>query len=219
MKIPAPSQGGDFEQTPTGTHLAVCYRFIDLGTQESNYLGNIKHQRKVLISWELPEELMTQGEHAGKPFTFHQRYTWSMHEKSTLRKDLEAWRGVPFTDADFGPNGFDIRNILGKACLLTLVEEAKGDKVYTNKASIGRLMKSMTAPTETINPIVYFALTPELFEMTEYSELSDSLKSTIAQSPEFKQLIGGHVEPQDTSASAGHAHQDIPESAYEGETF
>lgn len=214
MHLPEPKSGGSFERTPPGTHLAVCYRFVDLGTQESNYKGEVKTQRKVMLSWEFPEELMTEGEYAGRPFTFHQRYTWSMHEKATLRKDLEAWRGVPFSDNDFGQGGFDIRNILGKSCLITLIEEANGDKIYTNKSSIGKLMKSMVAPTDTVNPIVYFALTDEHFSMTEYKELSDSLQGTIAQSPEFKALTGEVVEPADTDVSAGHAQERIPDDAY-----
>jgi hypothetical protein len=34
----------------------------------------------------------------GKAFSIHKKYTLSSHKKATLRKELEAWRGVPFSD-------------------------------------------------------------------------------------------------------------------------
>ncbi|MEO0976001.1 MAG: hypothetical protein AAFY24_02030 [Pseudomonadota bacterium] len=214
MKLPEPTGGGDFERTPPGTHLALCYRFIDLGTQTSTWNGQEKHQRKVMISWELPEELMKEGEYAGKPFTIHQRYTWSMSEKANLRKDLEAWRGRPFRDSDFGDHddAFDIKNILGKACLLGLIEVEKGDKVYTNIASVSALPKGMNAPTEPVNPQVYFALTEGEFNNDDFGDLSENLQKTIASSPEYKTLTG-EIAPQ-PSESVGHAHEHIPEDAY-----
>ena len=90
MFLPQPTEGGNFEPAPAGTHVAICYRVIDLGTQESVYNGEKKSARKVLISWELPNEEKADG----KPFVISATYTWSMHEKSTLRKTLEAWRGA-----------------------------------------------------------------------------------------------------------------------------
>src|SRR6185295_11438565 len=107
MQIPRPNET-EFELAPAGTHMAVCYRVIDLGTQSGTYMGKPKSQHKILVSWELPDEKMKDG----RPFTIGQRYTWSMSEKATLRKHLEAWRGVPFTDADFGVDGFDVKNII-----------------------------------------------------------------------------------------------------------
>ena len=73
MHIPAPNDK-QFELPPAGTHLATCYRVVDLGTQNSNYMGQVKRQHKILLSWELPDELMADG----RPFTIGQRYTWSI---------------------------------------------------------------------------------------------------------------------------------------------
>lgn len=196
MYLPEPTGGADFERVPTGTHLAVCYRFIDLGTQEVTWQGDTKHQRKVMISWELPNELMKTGDYAGKPFTFHQRYTWSMSDKANLRHHLEAWRGKAFQDSDFGPGGFNIKNIIGKGCLLNLVEQEKGGKVYTNLASVSALMRGMQTP-QLVNEAVYFALTKDDFEAIVYDQLSERLKETIAASPEYKKLMApNEVEPE-----------------------
>ena len=120
MYLPAPNES-NFMPVPAGTHLGICYRVIDLGTQSTTFKGEQKQAHKVLISWEIPEEKMEDG----RPFMISQSYTWSMHEKSNLRKALEAWRGMAFTERDFGPNGFDIKNVLGKACTLSIVHTSK----------------------------------------------------------------------------------------------
>lgn len=191
MYLPEPN-GKEFTPPPAGTHAAICYRFIDLGTQLVEWKGTKKTQRKVLIGWELPTELMEDG----KPFTVSRRYTWSMSDKSNLRHDLEAWRGKSFTQDDFaGPNRFNIRNILGKACLLSIVHETKDDKTYANLKGVSSLPKGMAAP-EPISEQVYFALEKPLFDAAILATLSDKLQETIKGSPEYKELThpSEHVE-------------------------
>jgi len=185
--LPAPNDK-KFELAPAGTHLATCYRIIDLGTQSSSYLGQAKRQHKILISWELPEERMADG----RPFTIGQRYTWSMSEKAALRRDLESWRGVPFTERDFGPTGFDIKNILGKSCLLNIVHVNKNGKDYANIASISRLMKGQQAPGKPENEPIYLWINPDRWDSSLFAKLSDGMKGLIMQSPEYASLINGH---------------------------
>jgi len=84
MKMPD-AKGGDFELAPAGAQLAICIRLIDLGTQQTEFKGERKLQRKIMIGWELPFEKTKKGE----PFIHYKRYTLSSHEKSTLRKHLE----------------------------------------------------------------------------------------------------------------------------------
>ncbi len=178
MHIPRPSET-EFELPPAGTFLAVCYRVIDLGTQATTWGA----QHKILISWELAEEKMTDG----RPFTISQRYTWSMHEKATLRKHLEAWRGVPFTDADFGV--FDIKNIIGAGCILNIVHTEKGEKRFANVASVARMMKGMKAPLP-VNETVYLALLPDRWSPDTFQKLSQNLQGAIMQSPQYQELAG-----------------------------
>jgi hypothetical protein len=175
--------GGDFERVPAGTFVATCYRIIDLGTQQGEWKGQPKFQHKVMFSWEFPDELMSDG----RPFTIHQRYTLSASQKAKLRQDLESWRGVPFTDADFG--AFDIGDVLGKSCLMGVVHEPKDGKVYENISSILKLPKGMTPPP-LVNEPIYFSL--GAFDQILYDKLSDSLKAVIAKSPEYQQLMGAH---------------------------
>jgi hypothetical protein len=189
MHLP-PNNDTQFSPPPAGTHVAVCYRVIDLGTQQVEWQGSIKHQRKVLISWELSEEKMEDG----RPFTVGQRYTLSSHEKSRLRKDLEAWRGKKFSDEDFGPGGFDIKNIIGKACMLSIVHNAKDGKTYANIASVSALPRSMNAPA-LVNEPVYFSLGEPRLDTDTFDNLTDGLKNVIKTSPEYMEHFRDPNEP------------------------
>lgn len=192
MHLPQPTDS-NFELAPAGTHMAVCYRILDLGTQDSSFNGQPKRQHKIMVSWELPDEKMSDG----RPFSISQRYTWSMSEKAALRRDLESWRGKPFSDADFGPNGFDIRNILGVGCLLTIVHVERNDKHYANIKAIGRLMKGMQAPPLT-NKQAYLWINADRWDAEVFSKLSDRVKADIMKSPEYADLVrefqNGHAE-------------------------
>ena len=188
MLLP-PKTEGDFELTPAGTHVAVCYRVIDLGTQQIDFKGETKKQHKIMLSWELCDEFMTQGRNEGLPFSIHKRYTLSSHEKSSLRKDLESWRGKPFTDDDFGK--FDIKVLLGIGCMIGVVHAESNGKVYANISSIMKLPKGMSAKPP-VNPITYFSL--DDYEQIVYDTLSENLKSTISLSPEFQNIKGKKSE-------------------------
>lgn len=187
-----PNNGGDFELSPAGTHLAICYRVIDLGTQKVDWQGKTKEQRKVMLSWELPDEKMSDG----RPFAISQRYTFSSSEKAIFRQHLESWRGAPFKDSDFGPGGFDIRNILGKPCLLTVVHAEKGGRTYANIKGVAKPMKGTVAP-DPVNVPVFFSLEPGEFNAELYETLSDGLKEVISKSPEFLKATGAWTEPPD----------------------
>lgn len=183
MYLPEPNES-NFTPPPAGTHLAVCTRIIDLGTQKTTYQGETKVQHKLMLTWELPDEQMEDG----RPFTISKRYTWSMSDKATLRKHLEAWRGQAFKPSDFGPGGFDLKNVLGKGCVLSITQDEKDGKVYANIASVGKLMKGTSAPP-TINEQVYFWLHEERFDPEVYARLSEGLRGIISGSPEYGELI------------------------------
>lgn len=200
MYLPEPNDK-QFELPPAGTHLAQCYRVIDLGTQSSTYMGQAKKQHKLIISWELPDEKMTDG----RPFTVGQRYTFSMSEKAALRRDLESWRGVPFTERDFGPTGFDIKNIIGKACLLNIVHAESNGKQYANIASISRLMKGQQGPERPVNEPMYLWIHESRWDSSVFAKLSDKLKGAIMQSPEYAAMMNSEAEPPANDANDFHS--------------
>jgi hypothetical protein len=184
MELPK-NEGGNFEQTPAGTFMARCYRFIDLGSHEQTHQGESKGlKRLVMIGFELPTELMEDG----RPFTIHRRYTWSTHEKANMRQDLESWRGAKFNDSDFGPGGFDVRNLLGVPATLTIVHSEKEGKNYSNISSIGKAMKGIPMPPA-VNAPVYISLQADRFDRELFDGLSEKLKAFIGDSPEYRAIF------------------------------
>src|SRR5687768_9859188 len=144
--------GGTFEQAPVGAHIARCIALIDIGTHHGEYEGvpNVRHQ--VIVKWELPGELIQDGEFAGKPFTVSEFYTLSLGEKANLRKALTAWRGKEFTEDEL--KGFDLKNVLNKPCMLQV---GRNKKDRAKVQAVMSLPKGMTCP-EQVNPGVYFSL-------------------------------------------------------------
>ena len=131
--------GGDFKPVPAGAHTAICTLVADLGVQGG---GKFKPSRKIAIRWELPGEILEytdkDGNQKSGPMTIWNRYTLSLSEKATLRSMLESWRGRAFTEQEL--KGFDIVNILGKGCLLSVKHDKSGEKTYANIAAVMGLL-------------------------------------------------------------------------------
>ena len=173
--------GGEFQQPPVGTHLGICVRVVDLGTQEGQYQGRPTSKRQCLLSFELPHELMG-GEHEGHPFLVGKFYTASLSEKANLRHDLENWRGRAFTSQELA--GFDSRNVLGKACMLSLTENDKG------KVRITGVMAPPkgTQTPKPVNPLIYFSLESGEFDVNTFDGLPEGVKKMIVGTPEYKHV-------------------------------
>lgn len=179
MMTVSETQTTAFELPPAGPVAARCCRLIDLGSQESEFQGEKKLQRKILISWEL-SELRTDG----SPFQISRRFGLSLHEKSALRAFLQAWRGRPFSDTELA--GFDLRKLLNAPCLLNVVHTERAGKQYANIASISPLPRQMTAPDLSAPTLCFDIDEPDLLKAQGILEgLSDSLQATITGSPEW----------------------------------
>lgn len=138
---------------PAGMAAAVCYAACDCGTRHDEKFD--KDKREVTLIWEVPSsriDIEKDGVTKSLPRAISQTYTISLHEKASLRKDLQGWRGKPFTETELA--GFEIKNILGKPCLLNLVTSNCGK--YTNIGGITPLMAGMEAPKQE-NPSTYFS--------------------------------------------------------------
>ena len=133
------SAGATFTPCPAGTFVATCIDVVDNGMVKSTYGGKTKTQHKVTIIWEIEEK-----RDDGKPHRPRKRYTLSLHEKSSLRKDLESWRGRAFTEGEL--EGFDLEVLLGIPCMISVIQEAKGGKVYANIKAIMTKPKNLPAP-------------------------------------------------------------------------
>ncbi len=186
------SGGGDFEMTPEGVYTARCYRIIDLGTQKGAEQFGGKEQHKVMISWELigdRDPKMAEGDNKGKPFSIHKRYTVSLSEKASLRADLEAWRGKKFTREEL--DGFDLSKVIGSYCTIQVVYDETG-----KYANVNAIMAFRGDRPAAVNPDVIFDIDEP--DMAVFDSLSDSIKSTIMQAPEWNK----NAKPAEPSVEA-----------------
>ena len=165
----------NFEKAPEGNHLAVCFSVIDLGIQTVDFQGVTSQKRKIRLSWELPQELMSEGEYKGRPFSISKNYTLSLHEKSVLYKDLISWRGRAFTKDELA--GFDVFNVLGASCMINVIHTTTPDgKTYANVASVAQLPKGM-AKMQPCNDLVRF--NTEDHTADEYNSLPEWLRDKV----------------------------------------
>lgn len=191
--------GGDFKRAPSGSHIGVCNMVADCGLQPG-FEG--KAQRKLYIRFEIPAERVEyekDGKQVEGPLTIGSFYTASMNEKATLRKHLEGWRGKSFTDDEAA--AFDVSKLLGKACMLSVIEKESGGKTYSNISGVGKLPKGMAEP-QAENDLLYFD--------------SDSGAAEFDALPKWlREKIENQIRPSKPGASESHAgsgfHDDGPD--------
>jgi hypothetical protein len=135
-----------------GTTQAVCCGVWDLGLQKTTFKGAEKIKRKIVIAWEVTEKINSpESEYHDKPYMLSKTYTLSLYEGANLRKDLESWRGLPFSEADL-QTGFDVEKLYGINCFLGIKHEpdhSDPSKVYANVTAILPLPKG----SEKISPL------------------------------------------------------------------
>lgn len=187
MSFMPPNNDVKFSPPPAGTFIATCFKIIDIGTQNVEYQGEIKRQRKVRITWELPEELMTEGEYAGQPWSITKEYTLSSHEKGKLRPMLEAWRGKKFTDDEIAR--FNLKDLLGKSCTLTIGHKTskKTGRDYAEVLTVAGLRKG-EKNVPLVNEPVLIWLDPALFDEEAFNKQSEFIRAKIITSPEYRKL-------------------------------
>lgn len=143
------------EPIPAGMQVARAYAAVDLGTHHDDKFD--KDRREIIVIFEVPKHRITierDGEEPKDlPRAISQRYTLSLNEKANLRKHLESWRGRGFTADEL--KGFDLRNILGKPCLLNITHNSTDRGTFANISSITPLMDGMDAPAQE-NPSTFF---------------------------------------------------------------
>jgi len=183
MSIIAKNTGGtSYEPIPAGSYAARCYQMIEVGTNEENILGKTKFLHKVRLTWELPTELKVFNEEKGEQaLVLSKEFTLSMHEKSTLRKYLESWRGKAFTELE--AEAFDITALLGVPCLLSVTHKvAKNGNTYAEISSVSLLPKGMECPPQ-INPSKELSFNN--WDQDFFEGLPDFIKDKIRTSEEF----------------------------------
>lgn len=172
-----------------GAHIAICISVIDLGLQTVQWQGTIKELRKVMLTWEIPDEtIQVDGEE--RPRVISKEYTLSLGDKAKLREHLEAWRGKKFSDDEL--DGFDLQNILGKPCLLQVLHNERG---YANISAVMSVPKG-TSVTPTGTELTYFDLTDPGW-VAIMDRLPEWIKDKIKQSATYLNLVEAQSDSDD----------------------
>ena len=205
MALVAKEGESNFTPVPPGMHLARCYRVVDLGTQQSEYLGTVKHLPKVMLQFEVHGEdengkpILTGK---GEPMSISKNFTLSLAEKATLRKDLQTWRGREFTPEEL--RGFELKNVLGAWAMISVIKTTGNNgKEYTNIAAIMQVppqVKKAGLP-EGSNKLGIFSIDEP--DMEIFESFGENLKAKITGSPEWKARTGErYAKEQNASANS-----------------
>jgi hypothetical protein len=166
----------EFKRVPQGIHQAVCNMVVDCGVQPG---GKFKPRHQVYIRWEIPGERVEWTDRLGDthegPMSIGKFYTASLAEKAALRRDLENWRGRPFTREELA--GFDLFKILGTACQIMVTHSEQGGEAYSNVAGVMGFPKDQDKPTAKHRLVKYSPEDPGQFE-----ELPRWLRDKVASS-------------------------------------
>lgn len=196
--------GGNLKPIEAGTHPAVCYGLVDLGHQFNETYKKSTH--KCLVMFEILDEQMTSKEGHEMNRSMSQTYTMSLNEKSKLCKDLIAWRGQPFTEQEL--KGFNLRNIVGAPCLLSVIHTEKNGQTYANIASIMKMPKSMMASVIATLDKVVFDLDDE--DISGMNLLPEWIQNRIMESDEYKDRIAG----QGAGAEVGYTEGGLAQGVF-----
>ena len=176
-----------------GTYPATCCIVADLGRQVTVFDGKEKETNQILLTWELPDEQLNyDGEM--RPRWISQTFTASVNEKAKLRLWLKNWRGRDFTPQEL--EDFDLKNVLGAPCVITVTQTEKNGAVYSNIGGISKIMKGMEVKPPTKK--VHFSIECE-DTWPMFAELPEWVRNKINGSLTLKEM--GMVFGDDGTAS------------------
>ena len=208
MAINATNSGTKRELIPADNYIARCYQMIEIGTVKESFQGETKTMTKVRIGWELPELKKVFNEEKGEqPYVISKEYTLSMNEKANLRKMLESWRGVGFSDADAAK--FDITKLIGAPCMLNITHKPSkdGSKTYEEISSVSRLHKSVTCPPQ-INES--FVLSYDDWSWDKFNSLPQFIREKMQTSQQYNELQSFEKGAVDLPHNNNDTSDDLP---------
>jgi len=155
-----------------GLHSAVLVDALSLGTLETPWGA----KQKVSLIFELETE-----DENGKRFIVGKRFTRSLHEKASLRKFLQKWRGVIYTPAELS-QGVNLEEFIGMSATLFLVHNDNSDteKTYANIESI------LPYKDPTTGEVAYFSLKPS----GEYTRVIN--REGYKEPEQYAETVNGH---------------------------
>ena len=174
----------EFKIAPAGLHMARLYSIIDLGHQATEWAGETKIMHKVVLTFELHGDdnngkpLKTDD---GKPLIVSKRYTVSLGDQATLRKDLESWANKKMSATD--RINFDLKTLLNKFCMVNISHSEDGK--YANISGISPIPSALkNAVPDGINQINHFWLHD--YDQAKFDALPKYYREKIMESSEWR---------------------------------
>lgn len=181
-------EGSSYTPIEEGTYMALCYGLVDTGDEYSEKFD--KCQDRFSILWELvgAGTITVDGKEYNRSIS--KSYTKSLNAKSTLRKDLRAWRGREFTDEEL--KKFNMSNILGAPCQIQVINSQSGEKTYSNIAAIMSLPKGMPKPQPT-QEMIHWDFQENTIDDDMYKKIPAWLKTKIETSETYQYITKNDV--------------------------
>lgn len=212
MEMMLKDTGTGFKPAPAGTHLARCFKIVELGVQRVTFQNQTKELPKLQIYFELfgdDDDGNPLTSDDGAPLTISRRFTASLSPKSNLRPLLESWRGRPFSPQEL--QGFSLRNLLGKFAMVSVVHETVDTKTFANLIGLSGVPSAMRKSLPAgHHPEQYFMIADP--DMAMFAGFHEKLQTTIRaalnwKEPEAKKDTGGI---EDMPADPMEDDSDIP---------
>lgn len=159
-----------------GVQLGVIVQVVDLGVQPGSvYQGEKKpDERQIRLTYELPNDVHEfDGEE--KPLLISETFKFSGHEKSTCYKRINT------IDPGLKLTGGDYANLIGKAVMVQIVhKDGKGKhvgRVFANVAAVSPLMRGMSGPDSTFNPVYFYS--PDSHDEEVWGKMPEFLQNIV----------------------------------------
>jgi hypothetical protein len=200
-----------YQLPPEGMHEARLVWVIDCGTHRSNF-NDGKKQRKVIFTWELPNEKAVFVEERGKePFLVSNIYTMSLGERSNLYRDIAAWQGKRAIETV----RHNLALLLGEACLLNVLHKAtKKNQLRASVISVAPLPRATRVPVQ-ITPSLKYSITDGVAGGV-YDKLPAWIQKMILKSEEIdgehpseNEMIARNVREATANATESRPHRPV----------
>lgn len=160
---------------PEGMHNARIVRFLELGTQSTDWGDKFQ----CMISAELVDESAVFNEENGEQnFVVHRRFNRSLKPRSDMGKVVRAVLGDELDEE------IEMDDILDGACQVKIKHSKDGK--YANWISTEQPPKGKVAKSESDVCSLYL---DENFDQDVFDELPDWLQDIIKESDEYKQCV------------------------------
>ncbi len=199
----AKEQSKTFTPVPAGSHIGRAIHCISLGTQpaQAQFLPTFK----VLIGWEIPDEMIINAEKVEMPMIISKEYSLSLGKKSNLRRDLEGWRGREFTGEEL--KGFQVENILDKTCLLNVIHKTSASgNVYAVISGISPLPKGVSCKPR-VHDMVHFEI-EDGKSCPAWLKIPQFIQKKIEQCEEWIHPAAAQSEPEQAHGTV--SDDDVP---------